>query len=203
MLHFSRSKMIFVALVCLWGLLATLPNFLSQETLKSWPGFLPGKQLSLGLDLKGGAHLLVQMDSEELRKDWLKSLRGDVRKQLIDAKIRYKGLGQSGDLVRVKLVDETKSEEALTKLRLIRQPLGNALMGGSGYDVDVRQGSDGFLEVAPTNAGLQQRISHASSAAIEVIRRRIDAFGNIEPNIVRQGSTGFLCRFLVLTIPRR
>lgn len=187
MLHFSRSKMIFVALVCLWGLLATLPNFLSQETLKSWPGFLPGKQLSLGLDLKGGAHLLVQMDSEELRKDWLKSLRGDVRKQLIDAKIRYKGLGQSGDLVRVKLVDETKSEEALTKLRLIRQPLGNALMGGSGYDVDVRQGSDGFLEVVPTNAGMQQRISNASSAAIEVIRRRIDAFGNIEPNIVRQG----------------
>ncbi|MCH9807708.1 MAG: protein translocase subunit SecD [Alphaproteobacteria bacterium] len=188
MLHFSRTKIIFVALVCLWGVVAALPNFLSEATLKDiWPGFLPNKQLSLGLDLKGGAHLLVQMDSEELRKDWLKSLRGDVRKQLIDAKIRYKGLGQVGDVVRVKLVNEAKTEEGLTRLRLIRQPLGNTLVGGSGYDVDVRRGSDGFLEVAPTSAGMQQRISNASSAAIEVIRRRIDALGNVEPSIVRQG----------------
>ncbi len=195
MLHFSRFKIGFVVLVCLMGALATLPNLLSQETLKSWPSFLPHKQLSLGLDLKGGAHLLLQMDSGELRKDWLKSLRGDVRKKLRDAKIRYKGLGQTKDLVRVKLVDESKKEEALRVLRTIPQPLGNAFSGSSGYDVAIEEGSDGFINVVPTTAGMQQRISNAVTSAIEVIRRRIDNIGTAEPSIVRQGVDRILVQY--------
>ena len=195
MLHFSRFKIGFVVLVCLMGVLATLPNFFSEQTLKSWPTFLPHKQLSLGLDLKGGAHLLLQMDSDELRKDWLKSLRGDVRKQLRDARIRYTGLGQTKDMVRVKLVDPSKLDEALRRLQQIRQPLGNAFSGGAGYDVDVEEGSDGFIHVEPTRAGIQQRITHAVTSAIEVIRKRVDNIGTAEPSIVRQGVDRILVQY--------
>lgn len=186
MLHFSRFKIGFVALVCLWGLLATFPNFVSEKTLESWPGFLPNSQLKLGLDLKGGAHLLLQMDSKELRKDWLKSLRGDVRKQLLEAKIKHK-IGYSGDQLRVRLIDASDNATALEALRKIPQPLGNALIGTSGYDVEVDEVESGVFDVGPSNAGMQERISGAAGAAIEVIRRRIDSLGNIEPLIVRQG----------------
>ena len=196
MLHFSRFKIAFVAFVCFMGLLATLPNFLSQETLKSWPSFLPHKQLSLGLDLKGGAHLLLQMDSSELRKDWLKSLRGDVRKQLRDARIRYTGLGQTKQLVRVKLVDPSKMDEALRRLRTtIPQPLGGPFGAGTDYDAEVQEGPGDTIEVVPTNAGMQQRISGAITSAIEVIRRRVDNIGTAEPSIVRQGNDRILVQY--------
>ncbi len=196
MLHFSRFKIIFVALVCLWGLVATLPNFVSQSTLDSaWPPLVPNKQLNLGLDLKGGAHLLLQMDSQELLKDWLKSLRGDVRKVLRDARIRAKPPGQTADRVRVKLIDAADTEKALTELRKIRQPLGNAFAGTAGYDVEVQSASDGFIEVVPTPPGLQQRIGGAITSAIEVIRKRIDNIGTAEPTIVRQGEDRILVQY--------
>ena len=59
MLHFERWKIIAVVLVCLAGVLFTLPNFFSKQTVDSWPGWLPHRQLPLGLDLQGGAHLLL------------------------------------------------------------------------------------------------------------------------------------------------
>lgn len=196
MLHFSRFKIIVVAIVCLWGVVATLPNFIPEETLEStWPGFLPNKQLNLGLDLKGGAHLLLQMDSKELLKDWLKSLRGDVRKALRTAKIRAKAPGQTADRVRVELVDEADMETALTELRRIRLPIGSGLTAESGFDVDVRRGDGAFIEVMPTTAGLQQRISNSITSAIEVIRRRIDNIGTAEPSIVRQGVDRILVQY--------
>ncbi len=196
MLQFSRFKIAVVAVVCLWAVFATLPNFVSQETLDNyWPSFLPHKQLNLGLDLKGGAHLLLQMDSEELRKDWLKSIRGDVRKVLRSAKIRFKGLGQTADRVRVKLVDEKDREEALKQLRKLPQNLGSALSSGSGYDLSINEGPDGFLEVVPTEAGLHQRVGHAITSAIEVIRKRIDNIGTSEPTIVRQGFDRILVQY--------
>ena len=191
MLHFSRFKIGIVAIVCLWGVLATLPNLLSSETLRYWPGFLPSSQLKLGLDLKGGAHLLLQMDADELRKDWLKTLRGDVRKQLLDAKIKHT-IGQSGNVLRVKAVEAAESAEVYRLLQALPQPLGNAFVGTSGYDLEATQASDGFVDIGPTAAGMTERLSHAASAAIEVIRRRIDAFGNIEPIIVRQGTDRIL-----------
>ena len=71
MLHFSRAKVIAIIGTCLLGLLFALPNLFSRETVATWPSFMPKRQIPLGLDLQGGAHLLLAMDSETLRKDWL------------------------------------------------------------------------------------------------------------------------------------
>jgi len=71
MLHFERWKIIAIVLTCLAGLLVTLPNFFSKETVDAWPSWLPHRQLPLGLDLQGGAHLLLALDTNELEKDWL------------------------------------------------------------------------------------------------------------------------------------
>ena len=63
MLHFTRFKTIATVAVCLLGLLFALPNFFAKETVASWPSFLPHRQIPLGLDLQGGAHLLLAMDT--------------------------------------------------------------------------------------------------------------------------------------------
>ena len=63
MLYVSRWKTIAVVLACLVSLLFSLPNFFSKTTVQRWPAWLPRMQLPLGLDLSGGAHLLLAMET--------------------------------------------------------------------------------------------------------------------------------------------
>ncbi|MEO1281307.1 MAG: protein translocase subunit SecD [Pseudomonadota bacterium] len=190
MLHFSRTKIIAIAMVCLFGVVGLIPNFVAKSTLEGpyWPGFLPNKQLSLGLDLKGGAHLLLRIEEQALMTDTLKTLRGDVRKQLRDAKIGYVGgVGITNDRVVLRLRTPDDMETALTQLRLIAQQVGNPLIGSTSTDLQVSQIDTTTINVVPTAAGQTQRVNSAIAAAIEIIRKRIDSVGTTEPTIVRQG----------------
>ncbi len=192
MMHFSRTKIVMIVLACLFGLLAALPNFFDKKTVEAWPNFVPRQQLAYGLDLRGGAHLLLEMDRKELVKDWLATVQGDVRKKLRDAKIRYTGLGVAGDEVRVTLVEASDKEKALTEVRSLIAPIGGSILVTTGNDLEVGEGEGNLLTVKPTEVGLRQRLAHAADAAIEVVRRRIDAVGTTEPNIVRQGENRIL-----------
>jgi len=187
MLNFPRWKQAAIIITCLVGLFMVLPNFLSQQALDKWPRWLPKGQLSLGLDLRGGAHLLYAMELDDVRKDWLDSLRDDARRRLRDAKIAVSAVGISGQTVQVRLARPEDADAALKAVRQMIQPLGNPLMGGSGTDIDVqKEGADTFT-IAPTEAGLKHRIGNAVDAAIETVRRRVDAVGTKEPHIVREG----------------
>jgi len=196
MLHFSRIKKILIALTCLAGLLFALPNVMSKEQLASWPSFLPHKQMPLGLDLQGGAHLLLAMDQEEVKKDWLNNLRDSARKSLRDAKIGFSGLGiQAGEL-QVKLAKPEERDAALTELKKIVQPIGNVLLGSTADDISVTAGTDpGLILVRPTEQGLRHRISSAASASIETVNRRINNMGTSESTVVRQGLDRILIQF--------
>ena len=96
MLQFTRWKIIAILLTCLAGFLVAMPNFFAKETVQSWPSFMPKKQLPLGLDLQGGAHLLLAMDQDEIKKDWINNLRDEARKVLREAKIGVTGIGTQG-----------------------------------------------------------------------------------------------------------
>jgi preprotein translocase subunit SecD len=174
------------------GFLVVLPNFLSRSTLDKWPRFMPKQQLSLGLDLRGGAHLLLALEVNDVRKDWLDALRDDARKRLRDAKIGVSGVGIAGNAVQVRLAKAEDSDAALKALRQMVQPLGNPIFGTSGFDLEVNRGEGGTIAVVPTEAGLRQRIINAVAAAIETVRRRVDAMGTTEPNIVREGTSRIL-----------
>ena len=103
MLNVPRGKQAAIIITGLVGLFMVLPNFLSQQALDKWPRGLPKWQLSLGLDLRGGAHLLYAMELDDVRKDWLDSLRDDARRRLRDAKIAVSAVGISGHTVQVRL----------------------------------------------------------------------------------------------------
>ena len=193
MLYFTRWKIIAILAICLIGILACIPNFLSKENFDKLPASFQNK-IGLGLDLRGGAHLLMSMDTNEVRKAWASSLRGDARKELRDAKIGFTGLGVEGNAVQLKL---SKPEDAEAAIKLLRnkltQQIGNAVLGKSANDIDVKQGAEaGTITIAPTEAGLINRISNASASAIEVIRTRIDGSGTKEASIVRQGADRIL-----------
>ncbi len=195
MLHFERWKLILVSAVVLLGLLFALPNLFSPQTLERLPSWVPHKQVNLGLDLQGGAHLLYQLDEKEMIEDWLKTIRGDVREALRSARIGYTDLAQNlaTRTVTVKVREPGDLEKAFEALKKLAQPVGADVFGGfSGNDLEVaRLGSDG-VSLTITDPGLTHRMSSAISASIETIRRRVDAFGTTEPSIQREGRSRVL-----------
>lgn len=196
MLQFTRTKIILILLTCLAGFAVAMPNFFSKETVASWPSFVPKKQLPLGLDLQGGAHLLLAMDQDEIKKDWMNNLRDESRKVLRDAKIGFTGIGVQGSQLVVKLAKPEERDAAIKQLDKVRQPIGSAVLGTGGYDVEVSAGSDpGTVIVKPTEAGLRARISNAAAASIETINRRVNNLGTSESTIVRQGTDRILIQF--------
>ncbi|SFV33029.1 protein translocase subunit SecD [Hyphomicrobium facile] len=196
MLQFTRTKIILILLTCLAGFAVAMPNFFSKETVASWPSFVPKKQLPLGLDLQGGAHLLLAMDQDEIKKDWMNNLRDESRKVLRDAKIGFTGIGIQGSQLIVKLAKPEERDAAIKQLDKVRQPIGSAVLGTGGYDVEVAAGTDpGTVIVKPTEAGLRARISNAAAASIETINRRVNNLGTSESTIVRQGTDRILVQF--------
>ena len=149
MLHFTRAKTVLIGLVCLLCVLLVTPNFFAKETVEKWPSFLPHQRLALGLDLRGGAHLLLGMDVDSLRKDWLQNLREDVRKQLREAKVQFTPPGVTGGAVQVRLNNATDVETGLRELRKLNQGIGNALLGTSGNTLDIKNDGN-LITLTPT-----------------------------------------------------
>lgn len=196
MLQFSRVKIIAIILTCLAGLIVALPNMFSKETVAAWPSFMPKQQLPLGLDLRGGAHLLLSMDQDEIKKDWLANVRDGARKLLRDAKIGTSGLGVQGKEIIVKLSKAEDAETAKTELRKLITPIGNALIGSAGNDIDVTAGSEpGSFIIALTEAGIRERVTQAAASSIETVSRRINSMGTAEATVVRQGQDRILIQF--------
>ena len=151
MLQFTRWKIIAILLTCLAGFLVALPNVFSKDTVASWPSFMPKEQLRLGLDLQGGAHLLLEMDQDEIKKDWMNNLRDDARKVLRDARIGFTAIGVQGSQLIIKLAKPEQRDAALKDLLKVRQPIGNAFLGAGNYDVAVTAGpGDGTIIIQPT-----------------------------------------------------
>ena len=192
MLTFSRWKQITILAICLLGFILVLPSLFPKETVDKWPPWFPRKQLSLGLDLRGGAHLLLSMEVNDVRKDWLDTLRDDARRRLREAKIGVSAVGIASNAVQVRLAKAEDNAAALKALKEMAQPLGNPLFGQSGPDIDVTSGEPTSFTITPSEAGLQQRVIDALSAAIETVRRRVDAMGTTEPTIVREGASRIL-----------
>ncbi len=146
MLYFSPAKIIAIVAAVLAALIFAVPNLFAKETVAGWPSWIPQKQLQLGLDLRGGAHLLLTMDTKELRENMLDNLREDVRAKLREAKIGTIGTGVTADGVRVRIARPADMEKAMTALGELSQPLSsNFLSGSSARNLTVtQQGAQGI-----------------------------------------------------------
>jgi protein-export membrane protein SecD len=186
MLHFARWKTIAIIVACLAGLIGAFPNFFDKQRILGWP-WPTNKSINLGLDLQGGAHFLLGMDTSVLRKDWLDNVREEARRKLREAKIAA-SVGVTEGRVRAQIQNPTEVEAALKELRSIAQTIDSfALTGSSGLNLDVKIESSGIIALTPTEPGLRERETKGVGAAIETLRRRVDPTGTKEATIVRQG----------------
>jgi preprotein translocase subunit SecD len=186
MLHFNLWKIIVIAGISLAAMILSLPNFFSPSQLQGLPSWMQ-MRMPLGLDLQGGSHLLLQMNVEELRREWLESINGEVRQTLRNERVGYTGLSNTRDEVRVTIRQPEQVDQAFTKLRELSRPTQNAIFGTSVNEVDVVRGENNVITLKPTPTAINDRVTSAIGAAIEVVRRRIDITGTTEPIIQRQG----------------
>jgi preprotein translocase subunit SecD len=186
MLHFSRWKTVAILLACLAGLLGSVPNFFDKARVLAWP-FPFNKSVNLGLDLQGGAHFLLGMDTSVLRRDWLQNIADETRQKL-RGKVAFTGIGVRDGRVMATIANATDVDKALTELRSIPQTLESAALGGTyTTNIEVKREEGTVVSLTPTPPGLIERETKGISAAIETIRRRLDPDGTREMTIVRQG----------------
>src|SRR5882672_4908631 len=103
MLFFSRWKTIAIAVTAFVVCLLAVPNFFPEKTVQSWPKWAQ-RHIVLGLDLQGGSHLLLEVDSNDVRRQKVDTLRDDVRRTLRAAPIGNTNVVK-GDSVEVRLRD--------------------------------------------------------------------------------------------------
>src|SRR5881275_671738 len=112
MLYFANWKVWLICAVCALGVLLSLPNLLTPAQLSFLPKYIPHKQVALGLDLRGGSYLLLQVDVAAAQHERLNGIVDGVRNVLRDAKIGYTALNVEGDAIVFTIRDRDRIEDA-------------------------------------------------------------------------------------------
>lgn len=192
----SPSLVALYLAIILAGLLLALPNVLPASVLERWPSFLPDKTVALGLDLRGGSHLVLEVDGSELRRERLRTLGEDARRVLREADVPWRSVEPAERGVTITLRSPAQQDRALSLLQSLAQPVGAART-----DLAVtRQGGDA-IGVALTDEGLAQSVGRAVEQSLEVIRQRVDQVGVAEPTIQRIGADRILVQLPGLQDP--
>jgi len=202
MLYFNRWKTLSILLTALIVCLFAVPNFFAESTVDKWPKWAQ-RHVVLGLDLQGGSHLLLEVDSNAVRKEKLETTRDDVRRVLREARIGYTGLAVRGQSVEVRLREGTDQQQALTKLRELSQPLGGVLSSTGQRRPDTPTEGTGVWRLAVTEPAIQERIRQSVDQAIQIVGRRVNELGTVEPLIQRQGADRILVQVPGLQDPTR
>jgi preprotein translocase subunit SecD len=202
MLHYSRFKKAVILLTTLVVCAFAIPNFFPQEMVQRWPKWAQ-RHIVLGLDLQGGSHLLLEVDSNAVRKERVEALRDDVRRVLRETRIGYTGLTVRGNAVEVRIREGADMAQVLTKLRELSQPLGGILSGSGQRTVEVADLGGGLFRLTVSEPAINERIRQAVDQSIQILERRINELGTVEPLIQRQGADRILVQVPGLQDPTR
>ena len=197
MMYFSRLKTWLVVGTCLLGALLCLPNLLPAPA-----GWLPWRSIHLGLDLRGGSYLLLEVDMNAVIRERLDSLADAARTGLRRAGVvRFlvtPQLAQDRLTVRIDEADkQAAANAALRELITANSPAGNR------PDLELATGADGNFTVTLSTIALKERATAAVQQSIEIVRRRIDETGVVDPQITRQGETRIVVQLPGIEDPNR
>ena len=199
MLDFPRWKQVWIWFITLACAAAALPSIFAVSGLP-WPAALPAPKVNLGLDLAGGSHLLLEADQGQVLQLRLQQMEENVRSRLAKAEPRIEigDVSTKDGKVTVMLSDPLQTETAREQLQTLTSGAGSS--GQRDWDLQVNQG---VITLTPTAAGLKQSVDQAMSAAVEVVRKRIDKMGTREPTIIRQSSNRILVQVPGLSDPKK
>ena len=211
MLQFSLTKKILIWVVVAVGFLFAMPNgFYSRvesvndarmqlengytdpeivKTASNWPSFLPSSLVNLGLDLRGGAHLLARVRVDqvyEARMDaYWPEVRNALRKERAIIGTIRRVDGENYDL-RVRISEPDKLVRAVEVITALARPV-TTLSGAGSKDIIVSS-QDDMVIIELSEAEKIATDTRTMEQSLEIIRRRVDEAGTREPTIQRQGT---------------
>jgi len=215
MLQIDRWKRVLIWTVCVLGLLMAVPNAFYErveahndamaslelgysgngleEQAGMWPSWMPSSLVNLGLDLRGGAHLLAEVQVSDVYEARIKAMWPEVR-DLLRAERATIGTirlqpSDSAEL-RIKVSKPESIESAATLVRGLGRPV-TSLTGAAASDITVNT-EGGDIVIALSDAEKLATDERTVQQALEIIRRRIDEVGTREPTIQRQGADRIL-----------
>ncbi len=191
MVYFAKWLSALIIVICVLGMVYAAPNFVFDEEPGELPFWVPHKQVTLGLDLQGGSHLLLEVDTAAVIREHLESLVDSLRTTLRRNKIGYTGLGVERQSAVFTVRDPAQAEEALALARDLDSAIVVEAAGGGAY------------RMAYTEAETLNQTKAAVEQSIEVVRRRVDEFGTVEPTIQRQGTDRILVQVPGVQDPER
>jgi SecD/SecF fusion protein len=145
------------------------------------PGWVPSRQVNLGLDLRGGGYLLLQIDMDTLTKERLETAVDTARAALRTAKIPFVSAEVEGNAVHIVLKDPAQTQDAIAALRKL-----DTAQPGATSTLDVATVGPGDIKVATTVAAMRERAADALRQSVEIVRRRVDPDGVKNPQISQQ-----------------
>jgi len=212
MLDFPLWKKTLIWGLCLLGVVLTTPNLFydrveryndanallaagephAEEDLSLWSRYLPSSILNLGLDLRGGAHLLVEVQVEDVYAERLQGFWPEVRDALREVRdaVGTIRLQDSEDELVVRIANEEGMATALERLRELARPVPS-LTGGVSNDYEFAGAGD-LITVTISEAEKLATNDRTMQQSLEIIRRRVDEAGTREPSIQRQGERRIL-----------
>ncbi len=205
MLQVSAWVRVVVVAIILVGFAIALPNALPDWVRAKIPSWLPSQTVSLGLDLQGGSHLLLEVELDAVAKDKLESLTGDIRRALRRAhpSIGYRFGDPTADSISVQILDPARHDDAKSLIQGLNPTIGGGVLAVGAHAYDLADNGQGGFTLKMTDAYKQQTQQEIVAQSIEVVRRRIDEMGTREPTIERQGEDRIVVEVPGLNDPQR
>jgi len=192
MMYYSRLRMLAVVGVCLLGALLCVPN-VAKKPIPS----LPWRQIHLGLDLRGGSYLLMRLDLASLISDRLQTLEDNTRQALLERGLGYRDFQKDAKQNALGFTPRDPSEHDADIAAI--NALGQSLPG----EFSATTAPDGRILITLDHDVLMRRAREAVTQSIEIVRRRIDATGAIDPEITRQGDDRIVVELPGVSDPER
>jgi len=195
-LYFSKLKLIIIYFIIVILSTFALNNFINNDDI-----FLFKKKINLGLDLRGGSYLLLEVDSKPIIKQKLQTKLIDIRKVLKNSNIEYQNLVLDNQKINFKINKENIKD--FDSIFFNKESLVNSYFNRyKSYELDYTI-DDTTLSIFYTKFGLIEIKSYALDHSLEIVRRRIDEVGTKDPTILRRGNDRILIELPGLDNPNR
>ena len=190
MLYYSRAKIIAILGSVLLAILLALPNVLPADYQKWFKDNTIARPMTLGLDLQGGANVLMEVDPVEFKATLIKQLMGDIRATLRDQKVAYKGLQRTENGVQVTLADAGDVAKVEAEMKKLVQPVTGGLLSGGGANAlyTIQQNGAAF-SYSFNPDGFDAKVTLAIEQIQRIMENRINGLGVAEASIQQQGKS--------------
>ncbi len=178
MLVIEKWKVWLALLVTIFSIVYSVPSLIPLFGSDKKISFLPDSKVNLGLDLRGGSHLLFEADTEKFMQEQSDNLLEDIKARLRTEKLAYKSASSQNHVLLLQVeADEGEQAEDII----------------SGIDAGlIVKNDNGRITVSYSDKMLRDKKMKLLEQSIEIVRRRVDETGTAEPMIQRQGESRIL-----------